>query len=268
MKKNGELSRLKNSATLLLDQLVEDPDRAAEPMQVLYDKGDPQWADKIDVQREAAVEILPPISGPLVRETDEPMRSFAVTAPSSLEAKGTVRGNDLLGLSPDEGRRYGSLVHAWFEQVAYVDQEGGIPADSVLKETARREAPDMTDELLEQRLGEFRDMLKRPAIADALKKGEETRLWRERRFMVRTAAGIIRGSFDRVIIFDDAAGEPRSALIVDYKTDRVSTKTVGEAVERYRPQLHAYRRALSAMLGLPEDAIQGRLLFVCAGLVE
>jgi ATP-dependent exoDNAse (exonuclease V) beta subunit len=55
---------------------------------------------------------------------------------------------------------------------------------------------------------------------------------------------------------------------MDYKTDAVSRKNLKQAVERYRPQLDAYRRALCAMLGLPGETIQCLLLFVSAGLVE
>jgi ATP-dependent helicase/nuclease subunit A len=111
-------------------------------------------------------------------------------------------------------------------------------------------------------------MLRRPAIADRLKKGDEAHLWRERGFAVRTEDGILRGVFDRVVVFEHADARARSAVIMDYKTDRISNQNLSQAVERYRPQLGAYRRALSAMLGLPPEAVECQLLFVCAGVVK
>jgi ATP-dependent exoDNAse (exonuclease V) beta subunit len=59
-----------------------------------------------------------------------------------------------------------------------------------------------------------------------------------------------------------------SAIIQDYKTDRVDADTVDERVAYYAPQLRAYRRALSSMTGLPEEAIGAQLLFLGSGIVS
>jgi ATP-dependent helicase/nuclease subunit A len=271
LKKDGNLKTNTSSATLLLERLVPDPAdrvRAAQAGQILYEIGDARWAETMGVASEAAAEELVSLSGPLVRRTKRPLRSFAVITPSSLESGGTVTGRDLLGLGAEEGRRYGSLMHAWFEQVVYIDQEGGLPGDALLREIAAREAPAATRQWVEERIAEFRQMLRRPAIAARLKKAGEAHLWRERSFAVRAGDAILRGVFDRVVVFEDDRYRPRSATIMDYKTDDVSPGNLERAVERYRPQLGAYRQALSAMLGLPRDAIECQLLFVCAGIVH
>ena len=39
--------------------------------------------------------------------------------------------------------------------------------------------------------------------------------------------------------------------VVDFKTDRVTRRTVAERAEEYRPQLTAYRRALEEITGRP-----------------
>ncbi len=271
LNRDGSLGKRKSSAALLLQQLVADPAerlRAAQPEQALYEIGDPNWADALQQPTAAATDDLPPLAGPVVRESRRPVRSFAVVAPSSLESAGTVTGRDLLGLGAEEGRRYGSLMHAWLEQVEYLDQEGGVPDDCLLIEIAAREAPGAAEQWLAERLAEFRQILRRPAIAEKLRRGTEAQLWRERSFAVYTDQGILRGVFDRVLIFEDGSGLPRSAVIMDYKTDDVSGDRLGAAIERYRPQLGAYRQALGAMLDLGEDAIECQLLFVCEGLVE
>ena len=56
-----------------------------------------------------------------------------------------------------------------------------------------------------------------------------------------------------------------AADIIDFKTDRVETAeglVLQERVDYYRPQLEAYRRALSKMTCLPESRISTRLWFV------
>ena len=39
--------------------------------------------------------------------------------------------------------------------------------------------------------------------------------------------------------------------MVDFKTDRVTRRTVAERAEEYRPQLTAYSRALEEIIGKP-----------------
>ena len=270
--KDRSLSKLKSAAALLLQQLVPDPAeqlRAVQPGQTLFEIGDADWANAPEQPAPAATfDDRLPLAGPVVRPSTRPLRSFAVLAPSSLESSGTVTGRDLLGLGAEEGRRYGSLMHAWLEQIEYLDQEGGVPDDSLLIKIAAREAPTATEQWVAERLAEFRQMLRRPAIAERLRRGTEAQLWRERSFAVYTDQGILRGVFDRVLVFEDASGLPGSAIVMDYKTDDIAGDRLQTAVERYRPQLAAYRRALSAMLGLDQVAIECELLFVCAGLVE
>jgi ATP-dependent exoDNAse (exonuclease V) beta subunit len=70
-------------------------------------------------------------------------------------------------------------------------------------------------------------------------------------------------------------GAPVAAEIIDFKTDRIGAGGSGgaggagdavaaldAAVERYRPQMQAYRRALCALTGLAPPVVACRLLFL------
>lgn len=85
--------------------------------------------------------------------------------------------------------------------------------------------------------------------------------------MVRDGKELMRGCFDRVVVYQDAEGRATAADLLDYKTDAVGaggagSADVGPGVEHYLPQMRAYRRALSGMLGLEAGSVRMRLWFV------
>ena len=77
-------------------------------------------------------------------------------------------------------------------------------------------------------------------------------LWRERAFEVCLDGEWVSGRFDRVLFFRDAAGDLH-ADIVDFKTSLAHP-------EQYDGQLSAYRRAVSALTGIPSARIATRLM--------
>ena len=63
-------------------------------------------------------------------------------------------------------------------------------------------------------------------------------------------------------------GVPVGADVIDFKTDVITAEALAERVDHYRPQLEAYRQAVSHLLGLPLEQISIRLVFVALGVVE
>jgi ATP-dependent exoDNAse (exonuclease V) beta subunit len=53
--------------------------------------------------------------------------------------------------------------------------------------------------------------------------------------------------------------------LLDFKTDRVEPGAEDALVEQYRPQIDAYRAALSIMLNRPASAIAASLLLLATG---
>jgi ATP-dependent helicase/nuclease subunit A len=81
-------------------------------------------------------------------------------------------------------------------------------------------------------------------------------LWREKAFEVFADGEWTSGRFDRVTFFRDAAGE-LCAEVVDFKTSLKNP-------ERYDGQLAAYRRAVTALTGIPPERVTSRLVEISA----
>ncbi len=228
-----------SAAAVLRHALGAAGDEAATAAQrVVFSHGDADWHEKEAVEPGAG-EVAPrrPAVG-LAKPQAAARRSWVAVSPSSQEDQATVSAARLLQLTDDPAFAYGSAVHALFEQIEWLDAPGvdggACPAG-------------------------LEDMLRHDAVRAALCRGgrDGIELWRERPFAVRLGDRLVRGTFDRVEI-----DRPRQrACIIDFKTDRHSDA----AVDRYRPQIDAYRQALATMLGWDESAIEAVLLFVGEG---
>ena len=252
--------------------------------QTLYTHGNADWIAQSDDTL-----IHPPIRKPtklkrveikLVQSQGEDRptaRSWHRVSPSSLESAGRVDVLDLLAIRTPQAQQRGSLIHAWFEQIAWLNPPAPDTRldDDYLAAIAQQMFPAKDHTWVSDQLVQFRRMLKMPAVIEALslpnaynnayKKptgigAPQPQLWRERGFAVRIDGRMLRGKFDRAVIYthDD---KPTHADLIDFKTGQVMPDTV----ERYQPQMQAYRQALSTMLALPSDKVRAGLLFVESG---
>lgn len=189
--------------------------------------------------------------------------------PSELEGGGRVRLGHLLlpGAAPARGR--GALVHAWFEEVGWL--EDGLPADEVLLQVARRVAPQEPAASVGELLERFREWVEHPAFARVLSAAEYPAgalLHRERPFLFRDQGGeggggrLLQGVVDRLVV--DRVGQ--EAWILDFKTDR---NTDPEALaDRYGPQLAVYREAVAREEGIEAARIRTALVVLEGGRVQ
>jgi ATP-dependent exoDNAse (exonuclease V) beta subunit len=93
---------------------------------------------------------------------------------------------------------------------------------------------------------------------------------RERPFAIRQEDKILTGSIDRLVIVR-RDGKPVAADIIDFKTDEIpqgDAEALQEKLEFYKPQIQAYRQAVSQLLTLPPQHITARLVFLGLGRVE
>ena len=88
-------------------------------------------------------------------------------------------------------------------------------------------------------------------------------VWREQTFSLLSEGELVNGTFDRVVLRQDASGRWLSAEIIDYKTDRdmASDADFEVGAERHRKQLEFYRKALSALTGLSAEKIPLNIVF-------
>ena len=226
--------------------------------QLLYESGTPTWYERPD-PHDPVVAPLPaarPLNiqlSPLPDSTTR--RAWPSTSPSAHEGDGSVTGADLLRSGGGDARTRGLVFHDWFECVGFVDEPGGVPEDDRLRSRARRHSPTLSDAEIDSWILQFREALQKPQIRAALQRSGAKELWRERAFALREDGHLLQGRLDRVAIWENRA------LLLDFKTD-----TAGAAAgDHYRAQVDSYRRALCALLGLPAEAVEARLIFVASG---
>lgn len=257
------------SYAAILRQAFGVEDESAGGDAVLYEAGDGGWSGSTDSDADAAASkpsVAPPapIAIKLARPGRAgPARSWAEASPSALHGGGSVEAADLLGLRESGGRDWGNAMHALYEQVGFFDEQP-VPDDTALTHALRLAVPKADAKAA---IAAFRRQLTHPAIAEALGRHGAADLWRERSFIVPVAGRLLRGQFDRVLVWRDAAGRPTRARLLDYKTDRVDDDTLDDRVEHYRGQIDAYRGALATMLGLEPSAVEAALIFVGDGRV-
>lgn len=259
----------------------------AEPGQTLYEHGDPEWYRQTGAAPAPAG--APAAESLVVRLAPSPpgRRDLERRSPSELEGGDRVDLPFAMRLDSRTALDRGTVLHAWFEQIEWLDH--GDPSDAVLDAAVpaelrlRLELPAWRDE--------FRRALARPAVRAALTRATyepsaaegpacavraagiaqpRWRVWREKPLAVLDAGSLLTGSIDRLVVLYDAE-RAVGADILDYKTDAVSAddpSAIAERAEHYRPQLEAYRRAVACLYRLPPDRISARILFVGCGLVR
>ena len=253
------------SAGILRAALVGDG--PIEPEAVLYEFGDPSWVRSSRHPRRRATlrrgrrNYLPP-SGPLelrlAASSARPTRGLDRRSPSQLEGGPRVNLASRLQLDTSGAADRGTLVHAWFEQIAWLDD--GLPDDESLRRIAEKLGPRADlDDLLRQ----FHEMLDQPAIADALRRatyhqpaaGDATsavhagpevadprwEVLRERRFAMRDGESILTGSIDRLVVLYNGPAAI-GADVLDYKTDALATRRPGGDRREGEPLPPATRR--------------------------
>lgn len=230
-----------------------------------------------------------PLDIPLAPLVGPRRRGLERVSPSALEGGG-LRKLSTPGPSTSgpgdrvAGRQRGIVMHAWFEQIQWLDD--GVPDPEAL----RRRAIEVMDaqfdaKQLDAWLDDFRQACQSPAIAELLSRRAYDRLYAlgfpasvatsvrpaeracevftERKFAIRQGDQLVNGVVDRLIVIQ-TGGRRVAADIVDYKTDVVEpgdASALREKVEYYRPQLAAYRRAVAAFLSLPVEHVASRLVF-------
>ena len=249
-----------------------DGGRSAEMGAAAHAKGAVEAAGTVSEYPDAPVPSNAPVPsdvpGPsLFRQSSAATRNRLLPrrTPSELEGGGRVRLGHLLLQEAERARSRGSLIHAWFEAVGWV--EDGSPGDDELMAVARRMAGDEPESELRALVGRFREWIGHPAFAAVLSAASYppgARLHRERPFLFRDREGgrLLQGVVDRLVV--DPVGQ--RAWILDFKTDRHTDP--GVLSERYAPQLAVYREAVAREEGLDPSDVETALVVLEAGRVQ
>ena len=247
----------------------------------VYSCGQPNWLESFGSKstsdqlqsEQPAKNSIPAIV--LAKPSKRSIRSRSISQPSSMEGDGRICLADRL--SPKaSSMQFGSLIHAFCEQVEWLDQD--VPDDQRLIQVAER--LDADPKHARNATTRFREMLSQPEIAALLsreyysdrlnRRGGTTlklEVRQEQPIMVAAEDRMVVGAIDRLVLFTDG-DLPVGADVVDFKTDAVQTEDeMTRRVAHYRPQLDAYVQGVCEMLQLPKDSVTARLVFLSAGAV-
>lgn len=203
-----------------------------------------------------------------------PVRGWRREAPSHHAAVETLRPlADLLQPKVSAARERGTLIHKWFEQIEWLN-ENRPSAESMLVAANQLQLMTLSPKSV---LPDFFKMLEKPEIEAVLRRditsqqlplGCEPRVLREYPFACCLDQALISGVIDRLVLWSDA-DQIIAADLFDFKTDAVSGRgELWEArVANYRLQIETYRRAVSHLFGLTPDRISARLVFLQPGIV-
>jgi ATP-dependent helicase/nuclease subunit A len=235
------------------------------PAELLYADGTPDWYAEQPPQPAAAAtgeitvtpEAMPPATAAGLRPR------FGRALPSRTEEAPASAATLFLPHSSG-ARRFGTLMHALFQELDWLDTEP--PKDILLRWRERQNPP---PDLAHQMEAVFLGVLRKPQLQPLLRKPvQRYDLWREQPFEIILDGDWVSGAFDRVVVLRDGSGNVTSAQILDFKSDWVETEAkIGEATARYRPQIELYRRVLRRLLRLPpRTPVQAVLLFTHPGV--
>ncbi|MBC8351849.1 MAG: UvrD-helicase domain-containing protein [Planctomycetes bacterium] len=263
---------------------------AALPDTLLYERGDKDWFSQVTREEPATVATREPLPAAiqLARTRKHRRRGLDRQSPSGFEGGARVNMNELLRPRQSSALARGTLIHAWFEQITWIEE--GTPDEQRLRRVAselRRSEASVLD--IEHELAAFREMLAQPSVLHQLSQAAYTApakigfgksvcdaltmdkprvvVENERTFAVRNGCQLLNGSIDR-IVWIYAGQQLVAADIIDFKTDAVeSDNALSKKREYYRPQLESYRDAVCRMSGLAPEQVIARLVLVSSGLI-
>jgi ATP-dependent exoDNAse (exonuclease V) beta subunit len=207
------------------------------------------------------------------RGLDRQNPSRMKTGPAALR-----RALEIIDPQHNKAMLRGTIMHAWFEQIAWLDE--GVPsAEQLLASLARvRGAETVDDKLRRKWLGEFHEMLRKPDVTAVLTrstyiksvgKDVQVKAVNEWPFAAIKEGRLISGRIDRVV-FHERNGLRFAAGVLDFKTDAVADKPgerLDDLIEEYRPQIAEYKDTVVQQTGLAKEKVSGALLFVGEGVL-
>ena len=238
------------------------------------------WFEEVtEIQEpEPAATELQPRALRFVKADPRESRLIRSTSPSAQEGGSRVEVARVLRSGSAKAMLRGSAVHAVFERIRWLpdsfDTEkltSCLTAFALDEDVRRRVTTDLAELLDSHRarevLGEseYRSWLQQ-RWSDIDREASDLSVQTEYDFATLMEDELWRGAIDR-LVWVRQGGQLKAADIIDFKTDQVVDQDgslLKERVAHYRPQLEAYRRAISKMTRLPESRISTRLWFVQA----
>jgi hypothetical protein len=208
-----------------------------------------------------------------------PKRSLRVAAPSSIgQTFEPVPLANAFSYSQSIGATFGTLIHAFFEQIQWLD-DYQLDKQLLRKTALAAVSPEELRHVKIDRATEaFEEMLQLRSVRTALSKSRYTRqmfgavpdrveIDNERVINLVVGDRLISGTIDRLaVLMKD--GKPYAAEIIDFKTDAYDSSMtllwVQDRIEHHRPQLEIYAQVVSQLFHIPLERIATFLVLLSA----
>tara|TARA_B110000438_G_C15817452_1_gene652616 strand:+ start:1530 stop:4763 length:3234 start_codon:yes stop_codon:yes gene_type:complete len=226
---------------------------SAGEMELRHSRGSPGWFAEHGPHSSESSDALSSLL-----EVDDSLSTVTLlvspTSPSKHDKAKAILGESLFGKERDRATDLGTEVHELFEEIEWLEDDAAVQAFLLeIKEKASAIAFEHVRKVLENE--DTRALFAKPEGASVV--------WCEQTFSLLLEGEIVNGTFDRVVLKQDASGRWLSAEIIDYKTDRDIKNDADFEVgaKRHRKQLEFYRKALSSLTGLPAEKISLGLIY-------
>ncbi|MEC9091477.1 MAG: PD-(D/E)XK nuclease family protein, partial [Planctomycetota bacterium] len=208
-------------------------------------------------------------------------------SPSAMEGGSLVGASQLLQVSNRRALDRGTIIHGLFEEIVWSGQtltEDGLLIKAEQLGNGQADPQVQVDDFRKMLAQEMVQRVLSPSyyleptdegVKQAIPAGIHSSSLRlevhnERRFVVSDSGAMLSGAIDRLVLIYDN-DQLLAVDIVDFKTDKIDADDPAAIEQRalhYKPQIEAYRRAVSTMFKLDLERICGRLVFVCGGVVH
>ena len=228
------------------------------------DEVDLPWHAKLKKPQESHLVENPP-SFALAKSTGP--RILPRVAPSSIHAQ-KITPQQLFTQESNDGRLHGTLVHALFEQVSWLE-DFKLSKEELF---ASLDGFQGTENEKEQAVHAFQRSLQNPSLKEVLSRSSwdsEAELEVHQEYDFKTIVkeegketALMRGSVDRLVIQKEN-GVIQKVFIYDYKTDAIRTTEDEERQrKRHQMQMDAYQEALGLLFSLKATQIDTEILFI------
>ncbi len=224
----------------------------------------PQFVQTSDLQNRNAGSI------PYIKLASSSQRRRLYVTPSSVTDFKKPKINNFANFfeTKSHGAEKGIIIHELFASIEWLEDdfekrigEWRTIANCVSKTFSEKECSEIVDE--------FINILNKEEINDLLKKPDsECEVFREKSFASIINNKLVRGIFDRVIIYPNKE-KPKKIELFDFKTDAVKTENeISITFEKYAPQLELYSQALSQAYNIPKSEISKKLVLTSPGIIR
>lgn len=279
---HGAKPEHKSSAGILLSTLCPSVERAEG---VLFQHGEADWystsSKVVAVDSHRLADFYP--------EEDQPARKGVVAfaqrsgrgqrrvLPSQVVSGSKIEANSFFSsILNAKSMQRGSLLHACFEQVGWLDEK--VPTREELVKHLNQISTESID--VGGVIDEFFEVLKSDNVSKLLSRGtyQESYLMEfagagevileanrlevecERRFATTLDGNLVQGTMDRVVWVYQGS-QLVAADIIDFKSNVIDVENLQSRIEYYQPQMEVYRRAVSQFAKIPIASIATRLVF-------